>query len=218
MKKFIQKLAHPFYKRYHFWYHRKPRKYQFKDVFTIVHPGVFSPKNTVSTKVFLDYISSLNLTGKKVLELGCGSGIMSVLSASIGAVTTASDINQIALDSLKEVSTKQGLQINTVFSDLFEKLDGNDFDYIFINPPYYPKKPFNLEEKAWFCGENFEFFEKIFLQLQEINTEKTKVLMILSDACELEKIQAIALKNAKNFQEIHTVELTFEQNIIYQIN
>jgi release factor glutamine methyltransferase len=218
MKNFIQKLAHPFYKRYHFWYHRKPRKYTYKDVYTIIQPGVFSPKNTVSTKVFLDYIFSLNLSNKKVLELGCGSGIMSVFSASQGAVTTASDINRTALDSLKDVSIKQGLKITTVNSDLFEKVNGNQFDYIFINPPYYPKNPFNLEEKAWFCGENFEFFEKMFFQLKEVNTEKVKALMILSDACELKKIRAISLKNGMNLTEIHSVDLTFERNNIYQIN
>ena len=218
MKNFIQKLAHPFYKRYHFWYHRKPRKYRFENVFTIVQPGVFSPKNTVSTKVFLDYITSINLTNKKVLELGCGSGIMSVLASSKGANVTASDINQKALNSLQEVSLKQGLKINTVHSDLFVNLNGNNFDYIFINPPYYPKKPFTLEEKAWFCGENFEFFEKMFFQLQEVNTEKTKVLMILSDACEFEKIGAIAKENNKNLLEIHSVDLTFERNSIYQIS
>ena len=217
MKKFIQKLIHPFYKRYHFWYHRKARKYTFRNVYTIVQPGVFSPKNTLSTKVFLDYISTLKLTSKSILELGCGSGIISVFAASKNAYVTASDINQIALDSLKQVSAKQNVKINTVFSDLLDKIDPNTFDYIFINPPYYPKKPFNLTEKAWFCGENFEFFEKMFFQLKQINPNKTTVLMILSNACDIVMIDKIAKKNFLIINPVSAIKLTFETNTIYQI-
>ena len=217
MKKFIQQLAHPFYKRFHFWYHRKARKYTFKNVYTIVQPGVFSPKNTLSTKVFLDYISTLDITSKRVLELGCGSGIISVFAASQNAVVTASDINQIALDSLKKVSTAQNLKINPVFSDLLDEIEPTQFDYIFINPPYYPKNPSNLTEKAWFCGENFEFFEKLFFQLKQKKPAQTTVLMILSDACDIIKLDGIAKNNALKFNPVFSIELTFESNTIYQI-
>jgi len=147
----------------------------------------------------------------------CGSGIISVLASSKGAHVTASDINQTALDSLKEVCAKQDLEINTIYSDLLDKIDPNRFDYIFINPPYYPKKPSNLTEKAWFCGENFEFFEKMFLQLKGLNLENTKVLMILSDACELVKIGEIANQNELGLNEVYKVELTFETNFIYEL-
>lgn len=218
MKKFVQKLIHPFYKRYHFWYHRKPRKYAFGNVYTIVQPGVFSPKNTISTKVFLDYISTLDLKNKSVLELGCGSGIIAIQSAFQGAQVTASDIHPKAVISVQEVAQKQGFKINAVLSDLLEDIPATDFDYIFINPPYYPRKAHNLEEKAWFCGENFEYFEKMMSQVSALNTSKTKVLMILSDACDFHSISQIAKKNTLQITEIHQVQLTFEKNLIYRIH
>ena len=217
MKKLIQKIIHPFYKKYHFWYHNKPRKYVFKDVYTIIQPGVFSPKNTVSTKVFLDYILGLDLSQKRVLELGCGSGIISLLAAHKGSIVTASEINKTALASLQKVSEKQGLEIQTIFSNLFENLQKSEFEYIFINPPYYPKQPKDVSESAWFCGENFEYFDNLFDQLKGLNTKKTAVLMILSNACELEMIQKIARKNGFELMLKHEVKLTFEVNAIYEL-
>ena len=215
MKKTIHKILHPFYKKYHFWYHSKPRKYVFKDVYTVVQPGVFSPKNTVSTKVFLDFISGLNVNQKQVLELGCGSGIISIFSAKKGANVTASDINKTALKSLNKTAIQQGLTIKTVYSNLFENLNKDQFDFIFINPPYYPKQPKNEEEKAWFCGEDFEYFENLFHQLVGLDTNKASAMMILSDACEIEMIQKIAKKNGFRLMQKHQIELTFEINTIY---
>ncbi len=183
----------------------------------MVQPGVFSPKNTISTKVFLDYITSLDLHQKSVLELGCGSGILSIQSAFQGARVTASDINPKAIDSVEIIAKKQGLHVLGVLSDLLEKLQGHEFDYIFINPPYYPKKPHNLEENAWFCGENFEFFQKMFLHFSGIDTQKVKLLMILSDACDLDAITKIAKANQLQLKEVHRVQLTFEVNSIYRI-
>lgn len=215
MKKLFKKITHPFYKKYHFWYHKKPRKYRYKNVYTIVQPTVFSPKNTISTKVFLDYIDSLNLQNKTVLELGCGSGIISIFTSSKNAKTTATDINKIAIDSLKKVGLAQEFNIKTIESNLFDKIPKQSFDYIFINPPYYPKKPINIEEKAWFCGENFEYFEQLFKQLNEKLSKDT--LMILSDDCELEKIQEIAKKNKLALHCIFTKKLVTEKNFIYSI-
>lgn len=217
MKKFVQKLIHPFYKRYHFWYHRKPRKYTFQKVYTVVQPGVFSPKNTVSTKVFLDFITTLNLTGKSVLELGCGSGIMAIQSAYQGAIVTASDINPAAIKSLQNVAEQQQLKVTVILSNLFDSIPENDFNYIFINPPYYPKKAHNLEENAWFCGENFEFFHKMFLQISSLDTKKTQLFMILSDACDILSIRQIAHNHHLELKEAHRIPLTFEVNTIYQI-
>jgi len=217
MKQLLKKITHPFFKAYYNWYQKKPRKYVYENVYTIVQPTVFSPKNTISTKVFLDYISTLDLQDKNVLELGCGSGIISVFCASKKAKVTASDINIAALDSLKKVSKNQGFEIDCIYSNLFDKIKRNDYNYIFINPPYYPKKPKNIEEKAWFCGENFEYFHNLFSQLKENISKKTLGLMILSDACDLENIQKIAMNNNLLLEKLVTKKLSFETNYIFKI-
>jgi release factor glutamine methyltransferase len=183
----------------------------------MVQPGVFSPKNTVSTKVFLDFISNLDLKNKRVLELGCGSGIISVFAASQEADVWASDINLVAIESLENVKNKLELNVTTIHSDIFDELPEVTFDYIFINPPYYPQKPENISEQAWFCGAEYEFFEKLFKQLSIRVEAKTEVLMILSDACNFVKIQNIADNNGLVLSEVYSKPLTFEINYIYSL-
>lgn len=217
MRKLIQKITHPFYKKYHFWYHSKPRKYYYKNIWTIVQPSVFSPKNTISTKVFLDYLNSLNLTNKTILELGCGSGIISLLCAAKGGEIFATDINKTALESLKISSEKQDLKIECIYSDLFNSIPKINFDCIIINPPYYPKKSKNIEEQAWFCGENFEYFESLFQQLPNQLSKNTDCLIILSEDCDFKSIQKIAKKNKLSFAKIVEKKTLLEENFIYKI-
>lgn len=217
MKKTLKKIIQPFYKQYHFWYHKTPRKFYYKNVYTLIQPTVFSPKHTVSTNVFLNYISTIDLKGKRVLELGCGSGIISIYTASKGALVTASDINKVALDSLNSVSYKQDFDINCIYSDLFNSIPKISFDYIIINPPYYPKKAKNIEEQAWFCGKDFEYFEKLFKILPYQLKPNTNCLMILSDDCEITTIKNIAKKSDLSFTKIHEKQSFFEKNYVYKI-
>ncbi|MEE9349319.1 MAG: methyltransferase [Flavobacteriaceae bacterium] len=170
----------------------------------------------MSTKVFLEYIATLELKKNNVLELGCGSGIISVFSASKGAKVTASDINKVALNSLKKVSTEQNFDIDCIYSDLFNNIK-KSFEYIFVNPPYYPRNPKNIEEKAWFCGTDFDFFERFFFQVAELNLIKTNVFMILSDACDFTRIRQIAKNNNIGLKIIKTTKTITETNYINRI-
>ena len=193
MRNFIKKITHPFLKYALKTYYYKPRKYCYDSICVQVHPKVFPPHLTFSTKILLDFIQTLDLKSKTFLELGCGSGIIALFAAKKEAIVTASDINQTALLYLEKNAKKNNLKIKTLASDLFDSIEEKSFDYIIINPPYYPKNPKNISEKAWFCGANFEYFEKVFYQLKhEVNFENT--FMILSEDCALEKIKYCSKK------------------------
>ena len=121
------------------------------------------------------------------------------------------------MDFLETNASKNNLELKTVYSDLFQNLKDQTFDYIIINPPYYPKSPKSIKEQAWFCGENFEYFEALFFQLPNYITSKNYCYMILSQDCELEKIKAIALKNEIAFDMvIQNIGLT-EKNYIFRL-
>ena len=53
---------------------------------------------------------------------------------------------------------------------MFDKIEKVNFDYIVINPPYFPKNPKSEKEFAWFCGSDFEYFKKLFSQLKDYKT------------------------------------------------
>lgn len=217
MRNFLKKIAHPFLKLGLKLYYFKPRKYCYDGICIKVHPDVFSPHLTLSTKILLDFIKPLDLENKTFLELGCGSGIISLLAVKKGAIVTATDINKTALDYLKENALSNNLSVEIIFSDLFESIPNSNFDYIIINPPYYPKQPKNIKEQTWFCGEHFEYFENLFEQLA---TKKTfeNCFMILSEDCDLEKIKAIALKNGMAFDVVFETTVYSEKNFIFKVS
>lgn len=125
-----------------------------------VYPSVFNPKDFISTPLFAEFIKSLgSLEGKRILDMGTGSGAVSVFTASLGAECAAADINPMAVRSARENAAVNGFaeKVTAVESDLFEALNPNElFDIIFFNPPYYKGKPHNNFERAFKGGENLE--------------------------------------------------------------
>lgn len=216
MRNFIKKVTHPFLRIVTEVWFSKPRKYTYKNISVLVHPEVFPPHYTISTKILLDFIDKINLKGKTFLELGCGSGILSLFAASKGAKVTATDINTKAITYLQKASKENNIPITVLHSDLFSKLKNQYFNYIIINPPYYPKSPENQKEKAWFCGENFEYFKGLFQQLSARNSKEI-IYMILSEDCKIDKIESIAKKYDWYLDEIFRVKKLQEINYIFEI-
>jgi release factor glutamine methyltransferase len=197
-------------------YFSRPRKYEFEGVEVVVQPGVFPPHFTMSTKVLLEYLREIDLKDKSLLELGCGSGILSLFAASKGAEVTATDINEIALNTLKSAARNNKLPIRPILSDLFDNISTLHFDYIIINPPYFPKNPSNVQEMAWFCGENFEYFEKLFEQIRAY-LPGSESLMILSEDCDLQSIMKISEQNGITLTKILERKFLFETQLVYRL-
>lgn len=182
-----------------------------------VFPGVFHPVYFFSTQILVDYLSKQDLTGKSLLELGAGSGMISCFAASKGAVVTATDINPTAVQGVRENAKANEVSVQCIQTDLLEGLDPNQFDWIIINPPYYRKNPGNVAEKAFFCGENLDYFLRLFKDLGQRWNGLSTGIMILSEDCELQAIEAIAGNNGVRLQLIRTITKFGEVNFIYQL-
>ena len=92
--------------------------------------------------------------GERLLEIGCGSGLLSVHAAKAGALVTAADISPYAVECTKKNASRNRLRIDVVQSDLFENLKG-EFDVIAFNPPYLPEETRSTSwiEKSWSGGQ-----------------------------------------------------------------
>lgn len=79
--------------------------------------------------------------GDKVLELGTGSGVLSLVCAGKAMRVTAVDITKGAvLGAMLNARRNDIRNINVIRSDLFGALaDGALFDLIIFNPPYLPE-------------------------------------------------------------------------------
>ena len=216
MRNLIKRILHLFLKRRYNRLAKNPRPFSYKGIDITIYPGVFSPEMTIGTKIFVNFLDDLELYDQKVLELGAGSGLISFYAAKKGAKVTASDISDAVIDGLKLNSDQLDLSIEIIKSDLFENIN-DSFDYIFINPPYYPKQPKTIEEKAWFCGSDFEYFEKLFKALLDRAYLKEKTLIILSQDCDLEKINRTSLKYYFRMNLIHESTAFGEKNMIYEL-
>ncbi len=213
----IKRLVFPVLSK---WYERKndkPQNYNHRGLDILVLPEVFHPKYFLSTDILLDFILTKDIEGKKVLELGAGSGFISFyLAKNKGALVTASDINPKAIEGLKLNSESLKVKLDIVQSNLFEKIDLSVFDFVLINPPYYPKNPDSMRYVAFYCGEDFDYFKKLFSALAFMKQE-TNVFMILSQDCEIEIITQLANNQNLAMHEVFRTKKKGEMNFIFNI-
>jgi release factor glutamine methyltransferase len=121
-----------------------------------VLPGVFHPRYFGSSAILARFVDSLPLRGKSFLEVGCGSGVVSLCAARRGALVTAVDINPDAVRCTVANATRNGLSVDCRCSDVFSALENMRFDVIAWNPPYLPGVPQTLAKAAFFGGNDFE--------------------------------------------------------------
>jgi release factor glutamine methyltransferase len=176
------------------------REYSYKGIRLTVLKGVFHPGLFFSTRILLEYLQQFHLGNKTFLELGAGSGLISIFAAQKGALVTASDISSLSIKNIKLNSDKNNVTIQIIHSNLFEEIPDATFDFILINPPYYKRQPKTENEFAWYCGENSEYFVTLFRDLSKYVHQQSKVVMVLSDDCDIKEIKSISQKN--NFQMI----------------
>ena len=183
-----------------------------------IHPQVFHPGFFFSTKLLLQNLAGLSLDDKKLLELGAGSGLISINAAKAGARVTATDINPVAIDYLQQNMQLNGVDCKLIFSDLFTMIPPQCFDIIAINPPYYFETPANFAQHAWYCGKNGEYFHGLFKNLSNYIDQKTVILMVLCEGSNRAAIQSIGKEYGFGFECVQTARNLIERNYIYQIH
>ena len=99
-------------------------------------------------------IESLNVyDGERVLEIGCGSGVVAIHCAKNGADVTAVDINPSAVELTRKNAAANGAFMDIRLSDLYEDIDSN-YDTIVFNLPYLPVNDDGALGKAWSGGDD----------------------------------------------------------------
>ncbi|MEM1322331.1 MAG: methyltransferase [Bacteroidota bacterium] len=209
----IQPLLWIGYRRYL----SKSRWYHHDGLHINVLPSVFHPGIFFSTKIMMRHIKALPIAGKRVLELGAGSGMVALAARRASALVTASDINPEALQAIEASAQRNGLDVRLLHSDLFDKIAPQPFDYILINPPYFPKDPSSDQEYAFYCGSDFGYFHRLFGQLGHYLSPAGCALMILSDDCEVERIQRMARESGLEMELVYREWVWGEVNFIFRI-
>jgi release factor glutamine methyltransferase len=218
LRRALKSIISPFYKTFVEFYLKKNRNYTYKGIQIQVNKGVFHPGLFFSTRVLLHYLEHFSLEGKKFMELGAGTGLIAVCAAKRGALVTATDISSLAVENSRQNAQINNVSVEVIHADLFEKIDPAPFDFILINPPYYKKQPVTEAEYAWFCGENSEYFKKLFKGLPFYIHPQSKIIMVLSEACNIDEINGIAAHNNFKMHLMKQVNRLIEMNYVYEFS
>jgi release factor glutamine methyltransferase len=193
------------------------RTYVYKGIQLLVPSEVFHPGFFLGTKLLLKYLSRQPLQNRLFLELGAGSGLISLYMSKKGAKVTATDINPQVIEYLERNSAYNGIPIEIIHSDLFCLIPVQRFDIIAINPPYYKRKPLNFAEYAWYCGEKGEYFTGLFSGLAHYAHESTAIWMVLSDGCDIEMVGRLAKQHGWALHCMYSKKNLLEKNFIYKL-
>ena len=193
------------------------RTYTYKGLCLAIPPEVFHPGFFYSTKLLMRYLKHKPLHQKTFLELGAGSGLISMHAVQKGAMVTATDINPVAIEYLEKNAKFNKLIFSVIKSDLFDDIPESKFDIIVINPPYYKKDPVSNGDYAWYCGEHGEYFEKLFRDLERYMHDHTEVFMVLCDGCDLHMIKEFAGRNDFTMQSVYSKSTIVEKNFVFKI-
>lgn len=164
----------------------------------VVPVGVFPPKFFFSTDLLCRTLRRLPLHAVPVLELGSGSGAVSLTAARRGARVTAVDISEAAVYATRRNAAANGLDVDVRRSDLFGAVPER-FRLVVVNPPYFRHDPATELDHAFHAGAGFEYFERLFAELGDHLEPGGEVLMTLAEGCEA-AITDIAARHGWRFR------------------
>jgi release factor glutamine methyltransferase len=177
-----------------YWIHRRAQRSVVTRMLGLeleIFPGVFHPKYFGSSAILAKFVSSLPLAGKSFLEIGCGSGVVSICAARAGALVAAADINPEAVRCTKANARKNGVQLDAFESDLFSALPASRYDLIAWNPPFLPGVPQSAADAAFYGGPRFEVIRRFVCEARDHIHGNASIYTILSTDIDIRAIEQI---------------------------
>ncbi len=150
--------------------------------------------------------------GRNVLEMGAGSGIISINLALRGHLVTAVDISQDAIDLIGHNAKINNVHIEIIKSDLFQNVHGK-YDTLLFNPPYLPVE---YESQQWAGGrDGFDVTGRFLESAANFLSYNGNIYFILSDLTDIESF----INKNKNyvFTKIASMSFDFEAIMLYEL-
>jgi release factor glutamine methyltransferase len=187
----------------------------------IVRPTVFHPRYFLSSECFAEFISRLDLSGKRVLDVGTGSGILALAAARAGARTViAADINPNAALTAAENARVNGLnaRVSALCSDLLSALAPRPlFDVILSSPPKHAGEPRDLADRGWHAGPHYRDVAALFDQARERLAPGGRIYIMLSSDSDLVLFDALITRASLQARLVAEHSILIESFLIYAV-
>lgn len=156
------------------------RRYHYDGLPLDVLPGVFDPRQTlVGEWMALQLRPS---PGERWLELGCGSGLISLCLARRGALVTAVDLDPLAVQNTRHNAQLWGQSLDLRQGDLFDPLRQTQasFDVVVANLPFWEGEPdAGFWSLAMRAGRDFSLLRRFSKEFKDF---APRALLGLSEA------------------------------------
>lgn len=137
-------------------------------------------------------IESLEVeNGERLLEIGCGSGIVAIHCAKSGCRVTAVDINPSAVECTKKNAALNDVAVDVRLSDLFQNVPER-FDTVVFNLPYLPVLDEGELAKAWSGGEGgMGPFPRLLKESRDHLNEDGRLVVVVSSLMDEKKLDSL---------------------------
>lgn len=99
----------------------------------IIDPALaFGSGHHESTSACIEYLQKYATIGKSALDVGCGSGILSIALAKLGCVVDACDTDEQAVQSSQKNAELNGVKFNQIWTGSVANLD-KKYDIVVAN-------------------------------------------------------------------------------------
>lgn len=184
----------------------------------VIRPSVMHPRIFKSGRIFAHYVSSLDLRGKLVLDMGTGSGVLALSAAARGARVTATDVNpqaaQCALDNIRRNGFDSAIRV--LEGSLFDPLPHQTFDLIIFNPPYFDEPESGSDDRALYGGRDLSVIKEFSRQAAAFLKQGGSLLLILSADADIERILGIFRESKFTAQRVHRQRTLFEEFHVFR--
>jgi release factor glutamine methyltransferase len=186
-----------------------------------VRPTVFHPRYFLTSAFFAHFLSSIDLGGKRVADVGTGSGILALAAARAGAASVlALDINPNAVMAAAENAHANGFghTIVAVGSNLLSALRPRPlFDVILSSPPSFAGEPRDLADRAWHAGPGYRDIAMLFFQARERLASNGCMYVLFSSDSDLELLGGLISHAGFVARLVAERSILIESLIIYEL-
>jgi release factor glutamine methyltransferase len=186
-----------------------------------VRPTVFHPRYFISSERFAEFIGGLDLSGKYVVDIGTGSGILALAAARAGAKNVlATDINPNAALTAAENARANGVgdRVTALCTNLLSALAPRPlFDVILSSPPKHAGEPRNLADRGWHAGPAYRDIAPLFDQARERLKPGGRLYVMVSSDSDLDLFSTLIDRAGFRARLVREHSLVVESLIIYEL-